>query len=276
MHAPSTPNAARPSSALPSLPSATRLADYSMMTLAVILSVGSVALFAWENRPILVPFGWSTGAALWWNASLSLVFFAQHSITVRRPFRARLSSVIPARYDGAFYAITSGLALGVVVVLWQPAGPPLFVLQGVPRLIVGAAALLAVAGFAWGAWALHGFDPCGLRPLRAHLRGAPVAPDPSRAKPFVVRGPYRWVRHPLYSCVIVLLWADADMTAGRLVIAVLWTAWIYGGALLEEGDLIAEFGEQYRRYRKQVPILIPWRGPVAVQVDEAAGVPART
>lgn len=241
----------------------TRLADYAMMTLAVTCSIGSVALFGWKDRPILVPLGLSAAAAIWWNALVSFVFFAQHSITVRRPFRARLGAIIPLRYDGTFYAITSGIALAIVVILWQPTGPPLFVLQGLPRLIVRAAALLAVAGFVWGAWSLHGFDMCGLRPVREHLRGAAATPPAAQqpAKPFVVLGPYRWVRHPLYSCVIVLLWADPEMDAGHLVIAAVWTAWIYVGARLEERDLTAEFGDRYRRYRQRVPILVPWRKP---------------
>jgi protein-S-isoprenylcysteine O-methyltransferase Ste14 len=267
MHAPSTPTIAGSVPAPPTLSTLTRLGDYAVMTLAVVLSVGSVALFASESRPILVRLDLSPAAALWWNAAVSFVFFAQHSVTVRRPFRARLAVVIPARYDGAFYAITSGIALALVVLLWQPAGRPMFVLHGVPRLLIDVAALAAIAGFAWGALALHGFDPCGLRPIRAHLRGASPAPTATaaRATPLVVRGPYRWVRHPLYSFVIVLLWADADMTPSRLVIAAVWTAWICVGARLEERDLISEFGDRYRSYRRRVPFLVPWRRPVAAQ-----------
>jgi len=261
----------RPPCAFGYAPVATRIADYSVMALAIILGGGSLVLFAWPGRPVLAPMGLPLAGALWWNAVLSLFFFAQHSVMVRRPVRARLSAVIPARYDGAFYAITSGIALTFVVVLLQPGGPPLFVLQGVSRLMVRAAALLALAGLIWSGHALKGFDPLGLGPIRQHLRGLPVEPFgfPFRAKPFVVRGPYRWVRHPLYSCIIVLLWADPGPRPGRLVVASLWTAWIYAGALLEERDLIAEFGDRYRRYREQVPILIPWREPAPAQVEPA-------
>ena len=140
----------------------------------------------------------------------------------------------------------------------------LFVLEGLPRVAVQAVGMLGVAGFAWGVWALPGFDMCGLRPIRDHLRGVPeeVSKTALRAKPFLVRGPYRWVRHPLYSSIIVLLWADPRMSVGRLVINIVWTAWICVGARLEEGDLVAEFGERYLRYREQVPFLVPWRRPM--------------
>ena len=238
MHAPSTLSSAR-------LPPSVRIADYSVMALALILGGGSIVLFGWPGRPVLLPMGLSSSAALLLNAALSFVFFVQHSVLVRRSVRTRLAAVIPTRYDGAFYAITSGIALmALVLVLLQPGGAPLFVLVGLPRLAVTAAALLAVCGLVWGVYTLRTFDPFGLRPIRDHLRGASTQSlaSPPSATDLVMRGPYRLVRHPLYSCIIVLLWADPEMDSGHLLFAVMWTAWIYIGALLEERDLVAEFG----------------------------------
>lgn len=58
------------------------------------------------------------------------------------------------------------------------------------------------------------------------------------------------------------------MNLGRLEFAALWTAWILVGTLLEERDLVAEFDETYRQYCKQVPMLVPWRGPARAQPTE--------
>lgn len=244
---------------------ATRMLDWLVIVLAVVLGVGSIALFAWEGRPVLFRAGLSPAAALAWDAVLSLAFFAQHSGMVRRPFRVWLARIVPGRYDGAVYTIASGVALAIVLLLWQPVETTLFVVPAPWRWVMSAAAILAVLVFVVAARSLRGFDMLGLRPIRAHLRGRLVQP-----LPFVVRGPYRWVRHPLYTCVIVLLWAEPDITPDRLLMSVLWTAWIWVGALLEERDLAADFGESYRRYQRIVPMLIPWRGPRDVPQEEPA------
>jgi protein-S-isoprenylcysteine O-methyltransferase Ste14 len=70
------------------------------------------------------------------------------------------------------------------------------------------------------------------------------------------------MRHPLYFGVLLIIWANPDVTADRLLFDILWTAWICVGAWLEEADLLRDFGDAYERYRRKVPILIPWRGPV--------------
>jgi protein-S-isoprenylcysteine O-methyltransferase Ste14 len=41
----------------------------------------------------------------------------------------------------------------------------------------------------------------------------------------------------------------------------LWTAWMVVGTLWEEADLVAEFGDAYRSYRRAVPMLIPMTKP---------------
>jgi protein-S-isoprenylcysteine O-methyltransferase Ste14 len=174
---------------------------------------------------------------------------------VRKGFRTRMAVFIPPRYQGAIYSIASGLVLIMVVVLWQRSEIQLLRLEGSLLWIARGCSLLAILIFAWGIRALGSFDAFGLRPIKSHIRGQSDQP-----LPFAVQGPYRWVRHPLYFGVLVLMWASPVVTADRLLFNVLWTAWIVVGTILEEADLVAEFGEVYRDYQRKVPMLIPWRG----------------
>jgi protein-S-isoprenylcysteine O-methyltransferase Ste14 len=197
---------------------------------------------------------------------LCLVFFVQHSGMVRRSFRAWLEPLLPRDFHPATYAIASGLALAAVVLLWQPAETLLWAATGWWRLPPRIFFLLAIAGFVWGVRALGDFDTFGLAPLRAGLRGRPL-PPPSG---FTLRGPYLWVRHPLYLFMLVLIWAGPDLTADRLLFNVLWTAWIVLGSRWEERDLVVVFGDAYRRYQETVPMLLPWRGPAGRRIGRGA------
>jgi protein-S-isoprenylcysteine O-methyltransferase Ste14 len=226
-----------------------------MIALAIAFGGGSIALFvAWPFE--LVRLGLGARGALLWDGGLCLAFFLQHSIMVRAPVRARLSRLVPDRYQGALYAIASGVVLTLVLILWQRSPAVVLSVEGPLRWVLLALHLLAVAGFVWGILSLPGFDPLGLAPIQAHLHG--TSP---RAFPFTVRGAYRWVRHPLYASLLLLFWTDPLLTTDRLLFDVLWTLWIVVGTVLEERDLVAEFGERYVAYRRDVPMLIPWHAP---------------
>jgi protein-S-isoprenylcysteine O-methyltransferase Ste14 len=231
-----------------------------MLVLSVVLGVGSVVMFGMMRSLHGVDMHWPASVALPWDALLSLAFFVQHSGMVRRSFRARLAGVVPPHHQGALYSIASGLVLALLVIFWQRSEIRLVVLEGFPRWIVQSLSSLAVAAFVLAACSLRrSFDPLGVRPIRAHLRG-----QVDRADDLVVRGPYLWVRHPLYSCVLVLLWTNPEITADGLLLSVMWSLWICLATLLEERDLVAQFAESYRSYQRQVPMLVPWRGRVTL------------
>ena len=225
----------------------------------VILGLASLALTAWFlafGPLVVVGVAVDPRLALALDAALCLLFFLQHSVMVRRGFRHRLAGVLPYAYHGLFYTFGSAVALFILVLLWQPHPLVLMDAGGVFRIALRLVLLIAGAGFLWSILALRGFDPFGLKSLRQQNQEL----NP-KSEQFQVRGPYRWVRHPIYFFSLLVIWAYPTLTADRLLFNTLWTLWIVVGTILEERDLTAEFGEQYTAYQQRVPMLLPLRRP---------------
>ena len=64
------------------------------------------------------------------------------------------------------------------------------------------------------------------------------------------------IRHPWYTGLVLLLWAE-DVDGTRLVTAGVLTVYIFVGTLLEERKLVHEFGDAYRRYQGRVSMFLP-------------------
>lgn len=239
-----------------------RIVALAVMAASAGLGMGSMLLFtaflfsgAWG----LMDLGLGQAGAMVWNAALSLLFFVQHSVMIRRGFRARLARLAPPHYLDAIYSLASSLVLIAVVVWWQPSAVKLVELEGPARWAMRGVFLAALAGMMWGMFSLKSLEPFGCAAIKNHL--AERTPPPQQ---LTVQGPYLWVRHPLYLVQLAMIWCCPDLTADRLLFNVLWTAWMLLGVVLEERDLAAAFGSEYRAYQKQVPMLLPWKLPAKI------------
>ena len=145
-------------------------------------------------------------------------------------------------------ALYRGLAvIAALLIFWRPGDAGLlWVIDPVADwILVGVTA----AGLAFTWWA------------RIHL-GELWSGDITRkaGHHIVDTGPYRIVRHPIYTGLLIAFYATAlhRGTALALAGAALATAGLYVKARLEERFLSAELGPAYRSYSRRVPMLVPF------------------
>jgi len=204
----------------------------------------------------LLDFHLSTIGGLIFDTLLCLLFFSQHSIMLRKGVKNRLYSFIPKNSYPAFYSIVSGIALWLLLGLWQTSSVKLYQLTGVSWGIVPVLFALSIGITMWTFMALDFYDPFG---IKIQFWGVRKQKPPQIS--LTVKGPYRWVRHPLYFSALLIIWAAPAMTFDRLLFGLLWTGWIIIGTFLEERDLRNNFGDTYATYQRSVPMLIPYKVP---------------
>lgn len=80
---------------------------------------------------------------------------------------------------------------------------------------------------------------------------------PEQAGTLVTGGLYRFVRHPLYTAVLLVLWLTPVVSANTFTVISGLTLYILVGAWFEERKLLSKFGSSYAEYRRVTPMLIP-------------------
>jgi methanethiol S-methyltransferase len=230
-------------------------AVYLILGMAAIFGVGSLLafmLFLYNGPFNLVSLNFDKSGIMWMDACLCLAFFIQHSGMIRRPFQKYLARIVPDGCVKAVYAISSGVILYATLMLWQASPDYVLVVDGIWRSLLRAVFFISLFGFLWGIQALGFYDPTGIRDVVDHIRAKP----PTKGE-VVAKGPYVFVRHPLYTAMILMIWSNPDITSDRLLFNVLWTIWIVTATTLEERDLVAEYGNAYREYKKNVSMFVP-------------------
>ncbi len=181
----------------------------------------------------LIPALWLAWAALWWAMSLRV-----KATTRREPMGSRLLHIVP-------------LVLAAALI-WAPSLPlhPLderFLPRAAWPFPLGAA--LTAAGLLFAVWArLHiGRNWSGTVTLKQDHE-------------LVTTGPYAWVRHPIYTGLLLAFAGSAVARAewrGVLAVVIVFAA-LWRKLRLEERWMREQFGAGYRAYAERVRALIPF------------------
>lgn len=191
------------------------------------------------------------------------------------PMLERWRAWLQPRGVWAWYIVEVGLMwIGTTIVLaiiglfgprwleWSWNGP--LVLQALGALLVLGSVLVGVWAVGQMGWARVLFAAALFPPGSG-------AEDNNIPQKLVVRGPYRYVRNPLYDTDMTLIAGTALLTQnwGIVLLLLAYIAQLVMQLRLEERELRNRFGTAYIRYCKAVPRFVPRLTPVDPRTIEA-------
>jgi protein-S-isoprenylcysteine O-methyltransferase Ste14 len=212
------------------------------------------------------------GEAIAVNVLLLGLFGVQHSVMARPAFKRWWTRLVPRVIERSTYVVASGLVFFLLfwqwrtmpAIIWDVTWPP-------GRLVSQLLFWLGWAIVLASTFMINHFELFGLRQVYLAWRGQPHTELTFRS-PLL----YKLVRHPLMLGFLIAFWATPRMTAGHLLFAVAMTGYILIALQFEERDLVAALGDQYRDYRRRVPMLFPWPRRQQGRLSQAAPAPRRS
>jgi protein-S-isoprenylcysteine O-methyltransferase Ste14 len=188
----------------------------------------------------------STDSAAQMLLTVSAVGFALSEVSIRVRSAASPSG---SRVDhGSIVAVVVTVAVGLLAAVWAADSVPAasISLPGA-SLVVGLALMwLGVILRQWAVWTLGRFFTVVIR-VAAHQN-------------VVETGPYRWVRHPSYTGLLMTLLGLGAALGNWLSVLALVMLPLLGLVIrirVEERELLSGLGEPYRRYCERRKRLLP-------------------
>lgn len=241
-------------------PSALRILSFLYGVSAYVACLAALLYFVAFSGNLVAPKSVDVGAGAGWLEALTTdllllaLFGVQHSVMARQGFKRWWTRVVPPPVERSTYVVATCAVLALMFWFWVPITTPV-VWQVEPA--PGVAILWTLFGLGWllvliSTFLLNHFELFGLQQVFARLTHRAM-PEAQFRTPLL----YRYVRHPLYLGLLLGLWSMSVMTAGHLLFSLGLSLYIIIGITFEERDLLRQFGERYRIYRRDVGMLIP-------------------
>ena len=221
--------------------------------LLFLASVGAMALGLWTG--LESGLGRAQGGWAWLaNAALLAQFPLVHSwLLTRRGGRLLAAGRDLGRtLSPTTFVAAASLQLLATFLLWSPTGVALLEVPLGAPLLQGSAFTAAWLLLGWTMAEAGLGIQLGYAGWRAALTGGSPWP-----RTFARHGLHGVVRHPIYLAFLLVLWTGSRWTLDSVLLGAAWGSYCVVGPLLKERRYQERYGEEYRRSREGLPLVLP-------------------
>ncbi len=196
-----------------------------------------------------------------------IAFGVVHSLLASHPakqFAQRLIgvNVATATYRLMFNVLAFATILPALYLVFRLPNRELYRLPTPWDSIALGLQVLAALGLLYSVYQMDVWFFLGVRQLGEPPQlGVRYSIDSTSTSHLVTNGLHRFVRHPLYTTSLIVLYLASPMSLNWLAFTIGCHVYFFAGSIFEERKLVREFGAAYRVYQQRVPRLVPrpWR-----------------
>ena len=163
----------------------------------------------------------------------------------------------------AFYRLFYNLTSIITIIIFYEISPkPDILIYDLPNpydIIIFVLQFMSLIGFIWCAVLIDGMEFIGINQIKRYFKNEYDETELDEHQTLIMKGPFKYSRHPIYLFSILFLWLRPVMDLFYLIFIICTTIYFIIGSYLEENRLIKVFGTRYENYRAEVPRFIPYR-----------------
>jgi protein-S-isoprenylcysteine O-methyltransferase Ste14 len=190
---------------------------------------------------------------------LFFLFASSHSLLAAFDVKKRLLEKIGTKiaFYRMFYNVSSLIIFITVYYLSPKPNVVIYDLQFPYDMIIFTIQVFGIIGLIWSVLHINGKEFLGLTQIKRYFEGNYRLDDLDEYHELVVKGPFKYSRHPIYFFSIIVLGFRPTMDLFYLVFFLCMLLYFYIGSMYEEKSLEKRYGNKYLLYKTKVPRLIP-------------------
>ncbi|MBK7105180.1 MAG: isoprenylcysteine carboxylmethyltransferase family protein [Ignavibacteriae bacterium] len=187
------------------------------------------------------------------------LFAIPHSILAAFDVKKKITKKVGNKiaFYRFFYNITSVIFFVAIYYISPKPNVKIYDLQFPYDLIIFTIQFLGILGLFWTSSYLNLKEFLGFNQIKRYFQNNYSAENLDENHELIIKGPFKYSRHPIYFFTIIVLGFRSTMDLFYLIFFISMVIYFYIGSEYEEKNLIKRYGDSYLNYKSKVAKIFP-------------------